>query len=127
MNTVLMISTTIIAIGGAVAVIWKLLKPLIKKTKSLMEALDLFTRDWFGETETPGRARVPGVMERLNRIDGELKHNGGSSMKDSLKRIETKIAQIDDRLEDGNSAFLENEGRLNRLESDIELLKKEAQ
>jgi hypothetical protein len=44
-------------------------------------------------------------MERLNRIDGELKRNGGSSMKDALNRVEKKLEQIDARLEDGNKRF----------------------
>jgi hypothetical protein len=40
------------------------------------------------EEASPGRARVPGVMERLNRLDGELSNNGGSSVKDAIERIE---------------------------------------
>lgn len=103
----------IATVGAAVTVIWTLLKPIFKKTKALLESLENFTRDWFGEEGTPGRDAVPGVMERLNRIDGELKHNGGSSMKDSLRRIEKKIAQIDARLEEGNTRFA-------NIEKDIE-------
>ncbi len=34
------------------------------------------------------RSFVPGVMERLNRLDGELSNNGGSSVKDAIERIE---------------------------------------
>lgn len=98
-------ATTIIAIGGAVAVIWQITKPLIKKTKKLLESLDRFVRDWEGEEAGPGRDAIPGVMERLNKIDGELKHNGGSSMKDAIKRIEKKLEQIDERLDVGNSRF----------------------
>jgi len=30
-------------------------------------------------------------MERLNRLDGELSHNGGSSMKDAIDRIEKSL------------------------------------
>lgn len=113
MNTVLMWATTIIALGGAVGVVWKLTKPIVKKTKKLLEALDRFVRDWEGEEAAPGRDAIPGVMERLNKIDGELKHNGGSSMKDSLRRIEKKIAQIDERLEEGNKRFDAIEEKLN--------------
>lgn len=105
MNTVLMICTTIIAIGGAIGVIWKLLRPLVKKTQKLMEALDRFTRDWFGEEGRPGHRAIPGVMERLAKLESELSHNGGSSMKDSLKRVEDKIGEIDARLEEGNKRF----------------------
>ncbi len=35
----------------------------------------------------PGRDPVPGVMERLNRLDGELSNNGGSSVKDAIERM----------------------------------------
>lgn len=105
MNTVLIWASTIIAVGGAVGVIWKLVKPLVRKTQSLLESLSKFVRDWEGEDEAPGRDRIPGVMERLNRIDGELKHNSGSSMKDALRRVEKKLERIDERLEEGNKRF----------------------
>lgn len=62
-------------------------------------------RDWSGEEARPGRSRVPGVMERLNSIDGELKNNGGSSVKDAVDRIENKISTIDNRLADGDKKF----------------------
>ncbi len=109
-------ATTIIAIGGALAVIWTLTRPVFKKAKSLFESLNNFIRDWEGEPISAGRDAVPGVMERLNRIDGELKHNGGTSMKDSLKRIEKKISAIDERLETGNQRFTEIEAKLEDLQ-----------
>lgn len=105
MTVIMMWATTIIALGGAVGVVWKLTKPIVRKTRKLLESLDKFVRDWEGEEASPGRDAIPGVMERLNKIDGELKHNGGSSMKDSLRRIEKKITQIDERLEEGNKRF----------------------
>jgi hypothetical protein len=105
MNDVLMISTTIIAIGGAIGVIWTLLRPILKKTQKLMESLDRFTRDWFGEEARLGHKAIPGVLERLQKLENELSHNGGSSMKDSLKRVEDKIGEIDARLEEGNKRF----------------------
>ena len=109
-------ATTIIAIGGALAVFWTLTRPVFKKSKGLLESLQNFVRDWEGEIESAGRDAVPGVMERLNRIDGELKHNGGTSMKDSLKRIEKKISVIDERLEVGNQRFTQIEADLKDLQ-----------
>ena len=108
----IMWSTAVITVGGAFAVLWKVLSPLVKKTKHLLESLSRFTVDWFGEEASPGRDRVPGVMERLNNIDGELKHNGGSTMKDAIKRIEKKLSEIDSRLEDGNRRFESIEEKL---------------
>jgi hypothetical protein len=100
----------VVVLGAAIAVILKVVSPVWRKTKKLLNNLDLFTRDWFGEEAVPGRDKVPGVMERLNNIDGELKHNGGSTMKDAIKRIENKLKTIDARLEEGNQRFdaLEN-------------------
>ena len=108
---ILMWSAAIVSVGAALTVLWKIFAPLIKKTKHLMDSLSRFTTDWFGEEEAPGRDRVPGVMERLNNIDGELKHNGGSTMKDSLRRVERKLSTIEARLEEGNIRFNELEKR----------------
>lgn len=121
MDVVLMWATTIIAVGGAFGVIWKVTSPIVKKTKGLLDSLDKFVRDWEGEPEAPGRARVPGVMERLNRIDGELKHNGGSSMKDALKRVEKKLNEIDSRLDDGNKMFESLDSRLGTVEDKLDV------
>lgn len=52
-----------------------------------MEWLERFKRDWEGESEEPGRDRVPGVMERLNKLDGELSQNGGKSTKDTVNKL----------------------------------------
>lgn len=102
----------VITVGTALGMLWRLLKPLCDRLHVVMDNWDTFMRDWAGEPAAPGRSAVPGVMERLNRIDGELKRNGGSSMKDAVNRIEKKLAQIDARLEDGNKRFEEIEERV---------------
>lgn len=94
-----------ITVSGALGILWKLLKPVWVRLHQFMDGWDDFTRDWAGESSKPGRSQVPGVMERLNRIDGELKRNGGSSMKDAVARIEKKLDMIDARLETGNERF----------------------
>ncbi len=109
-------SAAIIAVGGALGVLWRLLKPLCDRVHKFMDAWDNFLRDWSGEPATAGRSSVPGVMERLNRIDGELKRNGGSSMKDAISRIEQTQQTILNRLEEGNQRFAAAEQRLERLE-----------
>lgn len=58
--------------------------PAWKEVRDLMLWWKKFQRDWDGEAEEPGRARVPGVMERLNNIDGQLHRNGGESLKDKV-------------------------------------------
>ena len=102
------ITAVLIALG----MLWKLVKPLCDRVHSAIDSWDSFMRDWSGEPEQPGRSAVPGVMERLNRIDGELKRNGGSSMKDAVNRIEKKLSQIDARLEEGNRRFEELEEKV---------------
>lgn len=103
----------VITILTALGMLWRLLKPICDRIHTIMDGWDNFIRDWAGEPASPGRSAVPGVMERLNRIDGELKRNGGSSMKDALNRVEKKLEQIDGRLEEGNNRFEEIEKVVN--------------
>ena len=51
-------------------------------------------------------------MDRLNNIDGQLTHNGGSSIKDAVDRIDSGIIKINTRLEEGDKKFDEIEDRL---------------
>jgi len=76
------------ATASALASVYFVIAPSLRKIRSMMEWLEKFRRDWEGEPGGPGRDAVPGVMERLNRLDGELSNNGGSSMKDAIDRIE---------------------------------------
>jgi len=85
---------TIGAIAGAIAAVVAVIAVPIKKVKIFFTWLDKFRRDWEGEEAEPGRDRVPGVMERLNRLDGELSNNGGSSLKDAVQRIEFKLDKM---------------------------------
>lgn len=102
----------IVTVGTALGMLWRLLKPICNRIHLVMDNIDNFMRDWAGEPAAPGRSAVPGVMERLNRIDGELKRNGGSSMKDALNRVERKLEQIDARLDDGAKRFNEIEANI---------------
>jgi hypothetical protein len=79
------------ATASALASVYFVIAPSVRKIRSMMEWLEKFRRDWEGEPGGPGRDAVPGVMERLNRLDGELSHNGGSSMKDAIDRIEKRL------------------------------------
>lgn len=119
MDQVLWWSATIIAVGGALGVIWKLVTPILLKIKKLIDSLDMFTRDWFGEDATPGRPAVPGVMERLNALDGQFKNNGGSSMKDSLDKIGKDVSEIKGRLDEGSARFEELEKELAEVEKKV--------
>ena len=63
------------------------MSPFYKKIKRWAEWMERFMRDWEGEEEAPGRDAVPGVMERLNKLDGELTNNGGSTVKDKVDKL----------------------------------------
>ena len=86
------------AVATAIAAIYVLIAIPFKTIKGFLGWLDKFRRDWEGEDAEPGRDRVPGVMERLNRLDGELSNNGGSSLKDAVQRIEKKLNSIERKL-----------------------------
>lgn len=103
---------SIIALGGAVGVLYKLVSPIVKKTKALMEALDLFTKDWFGDEGDDLHPRKPGMLERMAKVETELKHNGGSSIKDAVRRIEGKLTEIDSRLDEGAVKFKQIEKKV---------------
>lgn len=104
-QTIMAWAGVIITVGGAIGVLYKLVSPIVKKTKRLMEALDLFTKDWFGDEGDDLHPRKPGMLERMTKVEAELKHNGGSSIKDAVRRIEKKLTEIDTRLDEGNLRF----------------------
>lgn len=79
------------AIVSALVTVHFAIAPFFTKIRSMMVWLEKFRRDWEGEPGGPGRDCVPGVMERLNRLDGELSNNGGSSVKDAIDRIEKRL------------------------------------
>ena len=79
---------TIGIVAGALISLGVLFSPFYKKIKRFMHWMERFMRDWEGEEEEPGRDRVPGVMERLNKMDGELSQNGGyTTVKDRVDRV----------------------------------------
>ena len=108
---------------GAVLLFAKIIYPTWKRISKWMNTWEDFMDDWFGTEPRAGRSRTKGVMERLNEIDGELKNNGGSSIKDAVDRIDTQVTEIYSdskeikrRLEDGDKKFAQIERRLRKLE-----------
>lgn len=90
----------------------RFIKPLYKRITFWISTWEKFMVDWAGEPARPGRDATPGVMERLNNIDGALKNNGGSSIKDAVDRIEK-------RLEEGDVKFDHISSRLDEMEKDL--------
>lgn len=103
----------VILIASVLTALGVIFRPLLKRLKSTLEWFEGFQRDWSGEEPAPGRDRVPGVMERLNRLDGELSSNGGNSTKDKVNRLFDAHTVLLD-------AFVEMGERLHAIESAIE-------
>ena len=73
---------------GTLSLAWlKVVRPV----RSWMEEWRLFREDWNGELARPGVAGRDGVMVRLSAIEGELKPNGGGSMRDAVNRLATDL------------------------------------
>ena len=78
-------------IATTIGAVQLLLRPLtrrldeekVERQKEREEAA-AFRRIWYGESAEPGRDAIPGMPERINRIDGELQRNGGSTLKDAV-------------------------------------------
>jgi len=109
---------TIGIVAGALISIGVLLSPLYKKLKRFMQWMERFMRDWEGEEAAPGRDRVPGVMERLNKMDGELSQNGGyTTVKDRVDRLYENQALVIQTQEKMLEAFVEMGERLISIEN----------
>lgn len=109
--------TTIGIVSGALISVGILLSPFYKRLKRWAEWFERFMRDWEGEEAEPGRAAVPGVMERLNKLDGELSNNGGSTTKDKVDKLylnQTKVIETQDMMLE---AFVEMGERLISIEN----------
>lgn len=89
---ILGIVTSLMAIIGTL-VAW-FLRPLWKETREALNWFARFRDDWDGRPESPGHPKVPGVMERMQRIDGQMGRNGGSSLADQVHFIRSDIAEI---------------------------------
>ena len=92
--------------------LWKIFAPLVSRLRKMMDSIDNFMKDWAGEEARPGHPESAGVMERLQKIESELRHNGGTSIKDAVRRIENKLGKIDERLDEGNKRFKDIEDEL---------------
>jgi hypothetical protein len=107
---------TIGIVAGALISLGVLLSPFYKKLKRWSAWFERFMRDWEGEEETPGRDSVPGVMERLNKLDGELSNNGGSTTKDKVDQLYTNQSKVIETQDIMLEAFVEMGERLISIE-----------
>lgn len=109
--------TTLGIVTAALLGLGALLKPAYTKFKDFAEWLDRFKRDWEGEPAEPGRDAIPGVMQRLNKLDGELSKNGGKSTKDTVDKLLINQEQVIDVQTKLLEAFVEMGERLIAIEN----------
>ena len=109
---------TIGIVAGALISLGVLLSPFYKKLKRWGQWMERFMRDWEGEEESPGRDRVPGVMERLNKLDGELSNNGGSTTKDKVDKLYSNQALLMDAFVEMGERLISIENCLTNKESE---------
>lgn len=113
------IAGAIIFVASVFTALGVIFSPGYKKAKEFGEWFDHFRRDWMGEEEAPGRDRVPGVMERLNKLDGELSQNGGKSTKDVVNKMLYKQEKIEEKVDVMLEAFVEMGERLIKIEDSL--------
>lgn len=110
--------TTLGIVTGALISLGVILRPAYKKVKEFMEWLERFKRDWEGTPAEPGRDAVPGIMERMNRMDGELSQNGGyTTVKDRVDRLYENQARVIETQQKMLEAFVEMGERLINIEN----------
>ena len=100
--------------------------PFYREMKEAWAWWRKFQRDWDGEMAEPGRSAVPGVMSRLNIIDGQLHRNGGESLKDKVvetwefaKELNGRVTKIEDRQREIQEDQRMMSAQINRLDSDV--------
>lgn len=111
------IAGAIILMASVLTALGVIFRPAYKRVKELAEWVDHFKRDWIGEEEAPGRDAVPGVMERLNKLDGELSQNSGKSTKDVVNKLFYKQEKVEEKVDLMLEAFVEMGERLIAIEN----------
>lgn len=95
LDTIFWFAAGVLTLSGVVRFV---VYPMWREVKEALVWWRKFQRDWDGEEEEPGRTRVPGVMERLNEMDGQLQRNGGNSLKDKVFDTYRVVEDLSDRL-----------------------------
>lgn len=88
---------------GALALLhrWFLRKP-IDRVRRYLDWLDRFREEWEGtplDPEKPWQPRTPGVLERLNALDGEFADDGNGSLKSSVRRTESLVQKMYEQMQ----------------------------
>lgn len=86
---------TLATIGGGVAAVIGtgalLGRAIAKPLRKLSRDNDEFREDWYGQPARPGRGAQAGVMQRLESIEAQMHPNGGSTLRDAVTQIATRL------------------------------------
>jgi len=113
------IAGVVVLFASVLTALGVIFRPGYKKIKEFGSWFEDFKRDWSGEEESPGRDRIPGVMERLNRLDGELSQNSGKSTKDVANKVLYKQERLEEKVDIMLEAFVEMGERLIKIEDSL--------
>ena len=112
MDDLTWLAGVIAVVTTIVAAVWALLRPL----KHQADRIEMFWSDWNGTPKLPGHSAVPGVMDRLASIDGELQRNGGNSLKDQVFATARKV---DDLAEQNAAEHVALTDRIDAIQTEV--------
>jgi hypothetical protein len=93
---VAVIGGAVTAAGGATVVLGKGGRWLIRRSRQLGHLLD----DMLGEPAHGDQPERLGLMARVSRIEAEVRHNGGKSIKDVVVATSACVARVEQRLDE---------------------------
>ena len=99
-------------ISVIVGAVWAMLRPI----RAQLHRWEAFWDDWQGTPARPGHGEVPGVLQRLQSIDGELQRNGGNSLKDQVHQINRKV---DDLAEQNAAEHVALTDRIDAIKTEV--------
>lgn len=99
-------------ISVIVGAVWAMLRPI----RAQLHRWEAFWDDWQGTPARPGHGEVPGVMQRLQSIDGELTRNGCRSLKDQVHQIDR---QVDDLAEQNAAEHVALTDRIDAIQTEV--------
>jgi len=99
-------------ISVIVGAVWAMLRPI----RAQLHRWEAFWDDWQGTPARPGHGEVPGVMQRLQSIDGELTRNGCRSLKDQVHQINR---QVDDLAEQNAAEHVALTDRIDAIQTEV--------
>lgn len=90
-------SVAAVTITGALALAWRMIRGVVR----ILRRMDDLADDWQGVAARPGVPERPGVMARLDQIEGrvgtiehELRPNSGHSLRDAVDRVDRRTASL---------------------------------